>query len=311
VNPGYAPAEGDLAVYLTTTNQLADSINETRLHALDEPIVSWEGRIDGEFDIRDLPTQENLLLKVGAQVILLNNDSSQRWINGSLGRIVDVLTENGCQPVVIVQLASGEEVEVEPFTWEIFQFFYNEDTHGIESDVVGTFKQFPIKLAWAVTIHKSQGKTFTQVIIDIGKGAFCHGQLYVALSRATTLNGIVLKRPLSRRDIFIDPRITKFLNDLRYTHAADTLPDEEKLRMIDDAIHCGQMLEIVYLKEDGVPRSRKIVPRVIKTIIYNGQKGYGVEAFCVERQTNWIFRLPCIVSAKVIASDECQASQEG
>lgn len=307
VNTGYVPAETELTVYLTTTNQLAEEINDNKLQSLTTAVVTWDGDIEGEFDSRDLPTQEHLLLKVGAQVILLNNDSAHRWINGSLGRVVDVFEDNFRRPVVVVKLANGEHVEVETFTWEIFRFSYDEDTSRIVSEVVGRFTQFPLKLAWAVTIHKSQGKTFEKVIIDIGKGTFCHGQLYVALSRCTALSGIILKRPIARRDIFIDQRITLFLNDLRYKHARENLPESEKLKIIEDAILLNQTLEIVYLKEDGVPRTRRIIPRTVKTIIYNGQKGHGVEAYCTERQAHWIFRFPCIVSVRAVMAEECSS----
>jgi len=300
VQRDYVPDDKEFIVYLTTTNKLADEINEQRLRELNTESFAWEGEVEGEFATNDLPTQANLLLKTGAQVIMLNNDPAHRWVNGSIGKIVNVFDTVGGKAVVTVHLANGEKVEVELFTWEIFRFFFNDDTQTIESEIVGTFKQFPLKLAWAVTIHKSQGKTFEKVIIDIGRGAFCHGQLYVALSRCTSLEGIILKRPISRSDIFIDHQITTFLTDHRYKQAEKTWPDEEKLKIIEDAIQFGQALLIVYVKEDGSVRDRKIIPRHVKTITYNGHKGYGLEAFCLERQTNWIFRLKCIVDIKVI-----------
>lgn len=162
-------------------------------------MYSFTGFIEGEFGDDYLPTAIELQLKVGAQVMMLNNDPQGRWVNGSVGRITDIIRYPDEEAVVIVELADGEEVEVTPNTWEIFRFFSEDDK--LKSEVIGKFTQYPLMLAWAVTIHKSQGKSFDKVIIDIGRGAFAHGQVYVALSRCTSFEGLVLKN-LSSRGIF-------------------------------------------------------------------------------------------------------------
>lgn len=218
-DPAYEPPVGERCVYLTTTNKLADQINNQRLHALKEDLFSHEAKIRGSFADRNLPTHETLDLKVGAQVIMLNNDREGRWVNGTLGVVKDIYNAGFNAVAVQVTLADATTIEVEPYTWEMFEFFYNENKAGVDSRVAGSFKQLPMKLAWAITIHKSQGKTFDKVIIDVGAGgAFCHGQIYVALSRCTTLEGIVLKSKITARDLYLDENIQRFLGP--YTRSA-------------------------------------------------------------------------------------------
>jgi ATP-dependent exoDNAse (exonuclease V) alpha subunit len=138
----------------------------------------------------------------------LNNDSGGRWINGSIGKVIGIIPEGN---VVNVELSEGDIVDVTPFQWEMFRFFYNEDTEALESESVGSFKQYPLKPAWAVTIHKSQGKTFEKAVIDVGNGTFAHGQAYVALSRCASFEGLVLKRPIQRRHILLDDNVVQFM----------------------------------------------------------------------------------------------------
>jgi len=210
-DPLFYPDENDLYVYLTTTNRLADQINKTQLVRLEGKVYHFEGSIDGKFENKNLPTHEFLDIKIGAQVMLLNNDSSGRWINGSIGKVLSISGDLTATAIVEVQLDGGSVVEVAPFRWEMFRFYFNEDTQMIESEGVGSFTQYPLKLAWAVTIHKSQGKTFSKVIIDIGTGTFAHGQAYVALSRCTSLEGIILRKPIYKRHILLDGRVVDFM----------------------------------------------------------------------------------------------------
>ena len=179
----------------------------------------------GRFDVKDLPTQSSLELKAGAQVMLLNNDVFGRWSNVSIGKIIDIDDEAGA---IIVELTEGRRVDVRPFTWEMYKFIYNEETATIDSESVGSFKQFPLRLAWAITIHKSQGKTFEKVILDIGHGTFAHGQLYVALSRCTSLEGLVLKRPIARKHILLDQSVVEFMNNVK-PNSIDQRPEIEVL----------------------------------------------------------------------------------
>ena len=162
--------------------------------------------------------------------MMLNNDKRKRWVNGTMGKIVEIKSitdaeEHDKDPwsnfegaplandIIIVELETGETVEVEPYTWEMFQFFLDKDSQSVDSKTTGTFTQYPFKLAWAVTIHKAQGKTFDKVYVDLSSGTFAHGQLYVALSRCRTLEGINLKRPVVAQDIILDPRIINFAKD--------------------------------------------------------------------------------------------------
>ena len=207
----FVPPEDGFFVYLTTTNAMADRINASRLTRMQGRGFAFQASIEGKFETRVLPTKEFLELKTGAQVMLLNNDPGGQWVNGSIGRIVSIEQDLAKTNVVQVELEDGRVVDVGPFQWEMFRFYYNQDTQQLESESVGSFMQYPLKLAWAVTIHKSQGKTFSHVILDIGTGAFAHGQTYVALSRCTSLEGLVLRRPIAARDIIVDPRIVSFM----------------------------------------------------------------------------------------------------
>jgi ATP-dependent DNA helicase PIF1 len=209
-DPDFVPGDDEFYLYLTTTNKLADEINTARLSALKEDLFTYEAVVRGDFKAKNLPTHEVLDLKIGAHVILLNNDPEGRWVNGSIGVIKDIFNAGFNATAVLVELTDGKRVEVEPFKWEIFEFFYNERKGGIDARIVGSFKQFPMKLAWAITIHKSQGKTFEKVIIDVGRGAFCDGQIYVALSRATTFEGIVLKKRIAPKDIRLNRHVSSF-----------------------------------------------------------------------------------------------------
>ena len=302
VRADFEPNSKDFHIYLTTTNKLADAINYEKLHQLTEELWELEAVKHGDIVMKQLPTHDMLELKIGAQVIMLNNDSENRWINGSVGKIVDIFDSTYNNKTIVVKLASGEKVEVERFTWELFNFYYDEDSDVIESEVIGSFKQFPIKLAWAVTIHKSQGKTFDNVIIDIGRGTFCHGQLYVALSRCRTIDGMVLKRPISDRDVIMDRRIAEFFTNYHYQKSLRDWPEERKKAFIEQAIQDDQDIKIVYLKENTKRNTRKIKPYHLRSIEYQDKVCLGLEAYCYERDSNWIFRLPCIIDMTIVES---------
>lgn len=202
------PANKDLYITLTSTNYIAQSINNRELDKLSTPAYTFAADIVGNFDEHSMPNDKTLTLKEGAQVMFVRNDQWYRWVNGTLGVISYIDDETIC---VSVNNGSGEAIyALEKSTWEILRYQYNPEENKITTEVIGSFNQFPIKLAWAITIHKSQGKTFNHVLIDIGKGAFAPGQVYVALSRCTTLEGIVLKNPIRYRDIIVDERILRF-----------------------------------------------------------------------------------------------------
>jgi ATP-dependent DNA helicase PIF1 len=211
LKPGHQFSAEEFYIVLTTTNALAEKVNNQRLQSLPGVPKIYNGAVSGEFERKSLPAPEALELKAGAQVMMLSNDPDKRWVNGSLGKITDIIAVSGGDDVVMVELESGSEVDVTRHTWEIYQYYFDEVGKSLASKVIGYFTQYPLKPAWAVTIHKSQGQTFERVIIDVGWGTFSHGQMYVALSRCTTLEGIVLKQPLARRHILMDERVLQFM----------------------------------------------------------------------------------------------------
>ena len=194
----------DSTVILTTTNSLANAINQDRLSKLPGKEVTYKAMASGKFEESTYPTDAFLKLKKGAQVILIKNDPEKRWVNGTLAKVVALSKDS-----IVVDI-HGFTYDVPVVKWQKIEYSYNEAEERIEDEVVGNFTQYPIKLAWAITIHKSQGQTFDKVIIDLGHGAFTHGQLYVALSRCTCMDGIKFKRPVIHSDIIFDERIYEF-----------------------------------------------------------------------------------------------------
>ncbi len=204
----------DFYITLTTTNALAQTVNTTQLKSLPGQEYMYQGLISGEFDRKSLPTQETLCFKKGAQVMMLNNDTDKRWVNGSLGIVEDVHNAGG-DDIILVKLENGQTVDVKKYTWEIYQYYFDTVSQNLASKMIGYFIQYPFKLAWAVTIHKSQGQTFERVMIDVGFGTFAHGQMYVALSRCTSLEGIILKKPIAKNHVLMDNRIQEFMSKMK------------------------------------------------------------------------------------------------
>lgn len=203
---------GDYTLTLTTTNALADTVNSEKLNQLKGKKVTYEGNFSGNFLPKDAPTAEELSLKIGSQIMLLNNDSARRWVNGSIGKLTAIKQKDDEPDELVVELPGKIKVNVVPHTWEAHSFKLDPETKKVEAHTDGSFTQYPLKLAWAVTIHKSQGKTFDQVVIDLGRGTFAHGQLYVALSRCRSLEGIVLKQPINPRHVIMDERVRAFMH---------------------------------------------------------------------------------------------------
>jgi GTPase SAR1 family protein len=203
---------GENEIMLCTTNRRVDEINRKKMDALHTKEFRYEAFVTGVFESeirgKDYPVEKSLKLKKGAQVMMIKNDKDGRWVNGSIG---------------IIKKLSGDLIDVElhgtAFTinrelWEAVDYEYDEEKDTLNTNVTGTYSQYPLRPAWAITIHKSQGKTFEKVIIDLGGGAFAHGQTYVALSRCKTLNGIKLKKQINRKDIILDDKVIHFINEM-------------------------------------------------------------------------------------------------
>lgn len=200
-------------ITLSARNATVDRINHESLMELKTEMYEYNASVIGDFTSKLFPCPLTLKLKVGAQVMFVKNDPERRFVNGTIG-IIKSLGANVIQVQIEVGHAEAKVINIERMEWEIIKYQLDPvDKNKINTKVVGTFEQFPINLAWAITIHKSQGKTFDKIIIDLGSsGAFAHGQTYVALSRCRTLDGIVLKQKLRPQDIIVDPAINSFLS---------------------------------------------------------------------------------------------------
>jgi ATP-dependent exoDNAse (exonuclease V) alpha subunit len=209
------PEEG--VITLASRNDAVARINRVALERLPGRELTANAEVSGDFGGRNFPAEEALALKVGAQVMFLRNDTAgeggMRWVNGTIGTVTRI------QGNVRVDV-DGEEFDVEPMTWERYRYSYSATTKQLKRDIVAEFTQFPLRLAWAVTIHKSQGKTYDRAIVDLGSRAFSPGQTYVALSRLTSLEGLYLSRPLRPSDIIVDADVQRFMAGVRRSSAS-------------------------------------------------------------------------------------------
>jgi tetratricopeptide (TPR) repeat protein/energy-coupling factor transporter ATP-binding protein EcfA2 len=232
--PSFSPKNEDMYITLATRRDQADYINEKKLSELHGEEYICEGMVEGDFPESSLPTRLHLSIKEQAQVIFIDNDPDRRWVNGTIG-IISGIDKDG---KVFVLLENGKEFLIEPASWRNYKYKYNEREKRIEEEIVGSFQQLPIRLAWAITIHKSQGLTFSRVVVDLTGGVFAGGQTYVALSRCTALEGLVLKAKISARDIFVRKEIVAFsreFNDRRLIEV--TLRESEAELLYAQAVY--------------------------------------------------------------------------
>ena len=216
---------GDFAVILTAYVKMADGINEKKLDDIDSEEFCYQGDIEGDFRIQDTPVPMELRLKVGAQVIFCRNDFGHGLVNGTIAKVVALSDDH-----IKVVLESGKEIKVEKMVWEKRESVYNKETKKVETEIIGSFTQYPLKLAWAITIHKSQGMTFDRMHFDLTRGTFAPGQAYVAISRMRSLDGLTLSNKIRHHHILQNTEIKAFANSFN------------DVPLIDDELYHGRLL---------------------------------------------------------------------
>lgn len=284
-------------VELVTVNAKAEEINYKRLTELKGKMYTYEGIIIGDFDDRSYPAPHILDLKIGSQVMLTNNDNLGRWVNGTVGRI-DKIKKGDKEDEIWIKLEDGKLVDVSPNKWEMYKFSFDKINRKITTETTGSFTQYPLILSWSVTIHKSQGKTFNKVIVDMGKGSFAHGQTYVALSRCTSLSGLVLRVPIEKRHILLDWKVVKFLTNFQYNISDAKISLDVKVEFLTKKASEKSFVDITYLKSNDEKSKRRIWPREIGRMEYQGKGFIGVTADDELRGEERIFRVDRILEIK-------------
>lgn len=259
-------------ITLTGRRDTAAEINQTHLAKLRGKEHIYDGKHTGTFPDGHLPTINQLVLKVGARVMFVANDPEGRYVNGTLGTVKKLKPES-----VVVKLDDGTTEEIDPHTWELTHTVLSA-SNELEKEKLGDFTQLPLMLAWAVTIHKAQGKTFERVVINLERGAFAHGQVYVALSRATTLGGITLTHPVTHGDIKMNWRVNQFLMSYTIKLSDHLQSREEKYQRIEDAIEMGTAITITYLKKIGEESTQMVKPISVGHMTHEGKAFVGMTA---------------------------------
>ena len=263
------PSEEDIAksVFLTATNAKAQRINQAKLAEIQEEEKRYRAEVWGNLQAHAYPADEQLSLKLGARVMILKNDKGGgiigKWVNGTTGVVVGFSKQKdekgkSEEAVCVKKDEDGKVVDIFRTDWEVSR--YQLKGGKIEREIIGEFRQFPLRLAWAITIHKSQGKTFPNIILDCSTGMFAHGQAYVALSRCTSLAGVCLTRPLTKDQIILDREIMHFLTSYQYRLAREKLPSQDLENILREAIENSSEVEIDYLHSNDVNQKFVALP---------------------------------------------------
>src|SRR6185503_11149870 len=243
-SPHFKSNKDDGYIILTTHNEKARIKNDSELNRLTAPLFFYKAEIEGDFPENIYPVEEQLQLKIGSQVMFIKNDTEKvnRYFNGKIGTVVELESDK----IVVQCKEEPEPIEVKKEKWQNIRYSVDKTTKQLQEEVLGSFTQYPLRLAWAITIHKSQGLTFDKVIIDAGE-AFAPGQVYVALSRCTTLDGIVLQSKIRTTNVFTDPRIVQFSNNIISKNAIEQELETSKrnyqLKILLDVFDFKQIIE--------------------------------------------------------------------
>lgn len=303
--------EQENSIFLTTRRNIARNINNDKLENLPGEKFTFTGTLSGKYlklkeeaeeKLDDkLPAPYKLELKKDAQIMMLKNDGGKRWVNGSIGK-VDKLEENS-----ITLKIDGNKYKIEKESWNEVEYVLNKETKEIEERIIAGFSQFPLQLSYAMTIHKSQGKTFDKITVDVGTGAFAHGQIYVALSRCRTIEGIILNNPIRNNDIIVDPRVIEFYKtkSIPPTKSPTILNQPKNGLSIKDelqkAISGNHKIKIQYENFDGEVSEREL-SELKMTEEFNdfGYDKQHIKGFCHLRNEERSFKISRIKNIELI-----------
>lgn len=313
-NQDTSSQEETLTITLSTRRDQVDWINAQELDKLPGESTTFYGTVEGDFPQSSLPTPQELSLKVGAHVMFIKNHVNHLWVNGTLGRVIGIDEE---EERLYIRTDEGAELQVEKEQWENTRYHYNETENKIEEEIIGTYQQFPVKLAWAITIHKSQGLTFNNVSIDFTGGVFAGGQTYVALSRCTSLEGIRLVQPINSREIFVKNEVVQFakhFNDNNLINVAlqQSQADKEYAQAIEAFNQCQfdsfiqHFFVAIHLRYDiEKPEVKRYIR--MKLNHFNALKAENIQLRQqLEQTTDYLNRL---ATEYVIMGKECEHEQ--
>jgi len=296
------------SVFLTTKRKIARNINAEKLDKLSGQEFLYVGGLSGKYtklkelsedELEDkLPAPYRLKLKNGAQIMMVKNDSGKRWVNGSIGKVVELSTDK------IKININGVKHLVEKESWKEVAFVLNNETNEIEEKTIAEFNQYPIRLSYAMTIHKSQGKTFDKITIDVGTGAFAHGQIYVALSRCKTLEGIILNNPIGNHDIIVDPRVVEYYKNRKIVKVKDDIKVKNISSIqsiLNTAINESRKVKILYEKFSGEESERELSNLSISNEFDEfGYENDHIKAYCHLRNEERSFKINRIKKIELI-----------